>query len=393
MSNLEKIRTIEQWLEFYHIVDYQINDDFSVDVKSGVNLSQTGLSSIPFQFNRVEGSFNISQCAFTTFENVGLPRIVDEFIAHKNQIQSLKGCPVCTQLHMVCNELQSLKYLPDECQLLDVSHNNISSLIDLPVVSQLTNIVLSSNPLTSLKGLPSGIKSLAATDCLLTDTLHIPQTVQDLTLVSNQITQLEALPSNLKICLISSNQLSSLEGLPVSVDYFDFSDNQVKNFEHFKNKAYCFSYLNCDFNPLESLDGIPPAKTLELNHCGLEDSHLKNVNLQTERLHLNFNHLVNPQLPSKLNQLHLVDNPLKGVLGLQEVSRSIYTSFNTLDKLSMFRDILFYSIEIQDVKDIVKNDLTELKYELIHPELMAYSLKTKLDSSLREHDEKPKRKI
>jgi hypothetical protein len=94
----------------YDIIDYTINSDNSVDVDGDVDLYDEKLTSIPLNFNIVNGYFNCSW----------------------NYLTSLKGCPVRVGNEFYCNynRLTSLQYSPQYVENGDFScrWNKIESL-------------------------------------------------------------------------------------------------------------------------------------------------------------------------------------------------------------------------------------------------------------------------
>ena len=83
---------IKEWLDKHNVSNYTINDDLTVDVNGNVYLWFSQLSSIPFQFGEVTGSFN---CNY-------------------NKVKSLKRAPTSVGGNFGCfsNNIKSLKYLP-----------------------------------------------------------------------------------------------------------------------------------------------------------------------------------------------------------------------------------------------------------------------------------------
>lgn len=110
----------------YGIKKLIINDDLSVDVKGDVDLSGKMMTKLPLVFNRVWGSFSISENQLKTLE--GCPSIIDgDFFAYNNQLVSLKGGPtkVGGEYSISDNHLASLDGLSTEIgSHLDISYNN-----------------------------------------------------------------------------------------------------------------------------------------------------------------------------------------------------------------------------------------------------------------------------
>src|SRR5574344_1738425 len=101
---------IDRICEKYDIKNYTINSDNSVDVDGNVYLWDKKLTSIPLNFNIVNGYFGCGD----------------------NHLISLKGCPVRVGNYFSCysNELTSLQYSPQyvENGNFSCSRNKIESL-------------------------------------------------------------------------------------------------------------------------------------------------------------------------------------------------------------------------------------------------------------------------
>jgi hypothetical protein len=116
MKHLRKYKIFESNTEIdeicmeYGIKNYTINSDNTIDVNGNVNLWDKELTSIPLNFNIVNGYFDFS-C---------------------NYLTSLKGCPVRVGNWFSCrsNKLTSLQYSPQFMENGDFSciNNKIESL-------------------------------------------------------------------------------------------------------------------------------------------------------------------------------------------------------------------------------------------------------------------------
>jgi hypothetical protein len=116
MKHLRKYKIFESNTEIdticekYNIKNYTINSDNSVDVDGDVDLYDEKLTSIPLNFNIVNGNFD---CGW-------------------NYLTSLKGCPVRVGNGFSCynNQLTSLQYSPQYMENGDFScrSNKIESL-------------------------------------------------------------------------------------------------------------------------------------------------------------------------------------------------------------------------------------------------------------------------
>lgn len=172
---------IKAWLDLYGVEKYSIvkgvSQPFVVNVLGDVNLKAKELTSIPVKFNKVQGSFDVSDNSLTSLAfcpkvikddflcSGNLLKILDSFplsigarisLAH-NQLQSLKGLnikKVNGSLNCSYNALQSLKGSPETILYnFDVSNNQLLNLVSGPKYVGKT-YRCNHNRLTSLKGSP-----------------------------------------------------------------------------------------------------------------------------------------------------------------------------------------------------------------------------------------------
>ena len=105
---------IIQWLDKYKIEKYTVNDDLTVDVDGDVFLGFRNLSTIPFKFNKVNGSF---ECSYNNLKSLRCcPKYVGViFDCTGNDLKSLRGCPKYVGCYFNCcdNPLKSIKELFD----------------------------------------------------------------------------------------------------------------------------------------------------------------------------------------------------------------------------------------------------------------------------------------
>ena len=99
----------------YSVQNYTINEDLTVDVKGGVNISGYKLVEIPFSFGVVDGYFD---CGYNNLKNlIGCPvKVGGSFLCVSNDLTSLEGCPVDVGSSILC------------------SNNKLTSLVGCPVV-------------------------------------------------------------------------------------------------------------------------------------------------------------------------------------------------------------------------------------------------------------------
>lgn len=141
---------IIKWLNKNRIKNFEFNQDGEINVKGGVNLAGKleNFSKLPVVFNKIEGTFDISDNELTSLD--GCPKYVaKDFICLKNEIKSLKGCPkeVHGNFIIIHNNIQSLKHSPNYVKGDFIcSHNPITNLDGINTVDGdvFTNVLIDS---------------------------------------------------------------------------------------------------------------------------------------------------------------------------------------------------------------------------------------------------------
>ena len=129
---LRKKEEIEKLLNHYHIYQYELisNEEYGyvINVNGNVIINNYNLKSIPFKFNKINGSFN---CSHNQLESLkGCPEIVTgEFRCNHNKLKSLEGCPKIVYKNFICNnnnlDIEGLKYLPKiENNYIEINNNS-----------------------------------------------------------------------------------------------------------------------------------------------------------------------------------------------------------------------------------------------------------------------------
>jgi len=78
--------------EKYHIRNYSVNPDGSIDVDGDVNMNYSSLDRIPLVFNNVSGNFNCWKNKLTSL--IGGPvRVGGNYNCNHNKILTLEGAP------------------------------------------------------------------------------------------------------------------------------------------------------------------------------------------------------------------------------------------------------------------------------------------------------------
>lgn len=93
---LKTKKAIEIWLDFHHIVNYELVPDpkyhFTINVDNDVNLSNSFITWIPVKFNKIRGSFNCSNNYLTSLE-FSPSEVNGDFICSYNKLTSLEFSP------------------------------------------------------------------------------------------------------------------------------------------------------------------------------------------------------------------------------------------------------------------------------------------------------------
>ena len=82
-----QVHLIKSWLDQFKIINYIINDDFTIDVNGYVYLSNKNLTKLPdyIKFNKVAGSFACDSNQLTSLE--GCPTLVGgNFYCYNNRV-------------------------------------------------------------------------------------------------------------------------------------------------------------------------------------------------------------------------------------------------------------------------------------------------------------------
>jgi hypothetical protein len=121
----------------YNIVNYTINSDNSVDVDGYVNLYDEKLTSIPLNFNIVNGYFYCGNNHLTSLK--GCPvRVGNYFSCHSNELTSLQYSPQFVEngsFYCDYNKIESLQYCTELIRdYFSCDNNKLTSLEHHPTV-------------------------------------------------------------------------------------------------------------------------------------------------------------------------------------------------------------------------------------------------------------------
>lgn len=89
---LQNEKEIIEWLSNFKIKKYVINKDYTVDIFDRLDLSYMELTSIPIEFNFIEGYFDCSENNLTSLK--GCPKVIKgDFFCYNNQLSNLQFAP------------------------------------------------------------------------------------------------------------------------------------------------------------------------------------------------------------------------------------------------------------------------------------------------------------
>ena len=150
---------IEDWLKKYDIENYNINDDFTIDVDDDVNLVRKNLMEFPdyIQFGVVSGYFSCSYNNLTSLR--GAPKKVEwYFDCNNNYLTSLEGAPEKVKGGFYCssNQLTTLEGSPKEVGSFNCERNKLTTLKGAPKKVG-GDFYCNLNQLTSLEGAPKEV--------------------------------------------------------------------------------------------------------------------------------------------------------------------------------------------------------------------------------------------
>jgi hypothetical protein len=147
---------IENWLTFLDIRNYEIKEDFSVDVTGNVDISKMNISKIPVKFRSVTGDFICASNRLCNLTN-SPDKIGGIFDCSSNDIYTLLSGPkfVAGGYYCMDNKLVDLEGFPIYCQVVfDASRNLLRTLDGCPDKVTVNYFNVSYNNLKSLKNGP-----------------------------------------------------------------------------------------------------------------------------------------------------------------------------------------------------------------------------------------------
>ena len=135
----------------YHILNYTINSDGSIDVDNDVDLYGRGLIKLPLNFGKVSGNFHCNENKLTTLE--GCPQSIGgDFSCMSNNLTTLEGSPQSVGGDFSCrnNRLISLEGCPQSVGgYFNFRSNQLKDLYGFPEFFD-GNIYYSVNPVSEI---------------------------------------------------------------------------------------------------------------------------------------------------------------------------------------------------------------------------------------------------
>jgi hypothetical protein len=119
----------------------------------------------------------------------------------------------------------------------------------------ITSIVLIPGMITSITGIPSGIKTFVCPSNYLVDMPDLPDSIVEVDFQRNALKTIGPLPAGLKELNISNNHIETLENLPASLEVLRCNDNNLRvlNLTGIEN----LRVLHCSNNPRLVVEGLP----------------------------------------------------------------------------------------------------------------------------------------
>ncbi len=148
---------LEKELKRFKITDYILNENGSIDCNQSVNLTGHELNNIPFDFNKINGNFDINDNNLTSLKNCpkhisgwfgcsynkltsleyGPGYVGDHYLCSHNKLITLKGCTdeIYDNFNCAVNQLKSLEFCPMQVEgYFNCSYNLLTELDRSPFI-------------------------------------------------------------------------------------------------------------------------------------------------------------------------------------------------------------------------------------------------------------------
>lgn len=252
----------------------------------------------------------------SSLEGLQYFKLLQIFVCTSNNLTNLPQLPSGLQ-YLICdsNRLTSLPNLPNSLSYLDCHYNQITSFPALP--NSLITLFCYHNRLVSLPTLPNSLENLQCYQNLLSSLPLLPNSLIALMCYENQITSLPTLPTSLKYLDCNFNLLSSLPALPDSLSDLNCGDNQISELPSLPSSM---TSLVCGGNQIDSLPLLPS----KLNTLACDGNQITSL----------------PLLPSSLAFLNCGANQISSLPALPPPLLNLYCHANQLTYLPLLPNSL-----------------------------------------------------
>jgi hypothetical protein len=199
MKKINIIGVIKRFCEYHDIVNYFINEDYSIDIFDNVNLIKP-IKKLPVKIKICASDFICKQNELITLKNFPSGVIKNINISY-NKLKYLKGLPKEVYGDLLCNNnmLTTLEYCSDIIQGdFDCSGNKLTDLKYSPSFVK-ENYICEFNKLKSLFGVPEKInKDFSCSYNELETLQYAPKYVAgDFSCGNNPLTNLKYIPEKI----------------------------------------------------------------------------------------------------------------------------------------------------------------------------------------------------
>jgi hypothetical protein len=387
---------IKHYLSKYKIRNYNINEDFSVDVYEDVDLSNTFFLEFPINFRKIHGSFNCSNSNLYSLK--GAPKFVkNDFNCSKNKLESLQHSPekVGGSFNCSYNQLKNLKFAPIEVgENFNCIHNQLSSLKGSPTIVS-KNFDCDYNKLSSLEFGPKEVgENFICSHNQLINLMGGPQKVgNDYDCSRNVLISLQGSPEKIiGSFLCAHNLLTNLIGGPKEVGFNPYQlkmgqyfiyDNHLLSLEGMAEKVHLLHIKNNNTKPI-SLEYLPKKS--------------KGIILEDISLSLNENGLIR----LKEMEFHKLSHSCANELGKIEIFKHQYIKTHNGFSVDIFYNEFVEKINVFTMKENIKKEKQvleqikskkQLMIELLELSSNDEELKILLEKKLEEENEPNKIKL
>lgn len=192
-----------------------------------------------------------------------------------NQIENIETDRICEcikHIDFTCNRIREIPVKLFSFQSLlrvMLTNNNISTIPEEIVHSNIEVLYISDNPISTLPVLPESLKEISACNCKFTELPEPLFNVPVLRLInmsSNQIESISAFPE-VESLNLSQNLLSSIPPLPEFISAIDLSHNQLTEFIIDGDRPF-LQMLDLSHNKLATikLRSLPSLQIFKISH-------------------------------------------------------------------------------------------------------------------------------